>query len=196
MFISFIFWLLYWLVFQKLACWTGWRGLWHHVVPRAPHLSEFFIWDGNKVTLVQHVIQRSVSVKQEALHSEDVSLFLLLMVKLWDNLTIQSVTLWDLSDFTGFSSHAWIMAHHDAHVLSSNDIILLKAIFTYFNLMLGLEDVSLTHHTTVGQVLEQSVGKDGRCQCCTSYFQMVKSRWELESYKDVTKMWVQRIQKN
>lgn len=52
----------------------------HHVVPRAPPLSAFFIRDGNKLALVKHIGQRSVGVKQEALYHKEVSLLLQLII--------------------------------------------------------------------------------------------------------------------
>jgi len=97
-------------------------GVWHQVVPRAPPLFAFIIWDGNKVTLVQHIDQRSIGVKQEALHNKDLSL-LLLRVGLWNDLGIQGVI-----NAMRLLKLYWVLqpcvdgAHHGVHVQSSNDL--------------------------------------------------------------------------
>ncbi len=84
------------------------------------------------------------------------------MVRLRDDLSIQGV----INAMRFLKLHRVVQpcvdgAHHGVHVQSSDDIVLLKAIFTNFNLILGLEEVILVYHTTVGQVLDQSVGEGG-----------------------------------
>lgn len=59
-------------------------GVQHCVVPRALTLFAFFIWVVNNGLQLHRC-------KQEALHYKGNKLFLLLMVRLWDGLTIQGV---------------------------------------------------------------------------------------------------------
>lgn len=116
-----------------------------------PSLFAFFIWDGNEVSLVQHVDQRPsttkhpsaslfhekiylkhqgtaellpVGVKQEAFHNQDVSLLLLLLpaVRLRDDLGIQGV----INAMRLFELHRVPVpcvdgAHHGIHVQRSDD---------------------------------------------------------------------------
>merc|ERR1719369_1550537 len=127
-----------------------------------PPLFAFFVWNGNEITLVQRVDQRSIGVKQETLHDQDVSLLLLLVVGLRKNVGIQGV----INTVRLLKLHRVLFpgidrAHHGVHVQSSDDIVLLIAIFTNFNLILGLEEVILVNHAAVGQVLDEPVGEGG-----------------------------------
>lgn len=91
------------------------------------------------ITLVQHIDQRSIVVNQEALHNKDETFLLLLTVRLWDSLTNQGI-------MRLLKPH-WVLppcidhTHHGVHVQSSNDIPMLTAIFTNFNLIFVLEEV-------------------------------------------------------
>lgn len=49
------------------------------------------------------------------------------------------------TNFTGFSNPCIACTHHGVHVQSSNDIVLLKAVFTNFILILGLVEVILIY---------------------------------------------------
>lgn len=139
--------LLYMPTLFMLDCWTchdrmilnRWGGI---LAPyRAPPLFAFFIWYGNKSMLVQHVDQRSSGKKASTLK---ICIYSSLLLSDFGMNSLSRVLFkpWVFSNFKRVLQTCRDLTHHGIKVHSSNDIVLLKAIFTKLNLILGLEEVT------------------------------------------------------